>query len=281
MTSWRNFSLEKLEREYSPSSCVDSVDECLADYRELSRLSEKEALCVKNVSYGITENEVLDIFPSLKLDSPLLVFIHGGYWQQLSKEDSTFAGAALLERNIGYAAIDYMIAPGATIENMIEQCTRSIIWLANNAERYGCSSQKIYLSGSSAGAHLVVMALLKLKNYEPHIMVQGIILLSGIYDLEPIINTYINQSLGLNLDRAKNLSPMSHDLSGLPPAIICWGEKETYEFKRQSKSFAKAYQKFGNEADNFELLGYNHFDNIRVLENLIVEDSRFFLNVQN
>lgn len=283
MMNWGDLSLEDLEREYSPSSCIDNLDKILCDYRKNSKRAESEASCIKNIRYGTRQDEILDVFPSIKADSPLLIFIHGGYWQQLNKDDSTFPGAALSKRNIGYAAIDYTIAPEASIDVMIAQCCQSIVWLANNAEKYGFSSQKIYLSGSSAGAHLVIMALLKLResNLKAYASIKGIILLSGIYNLEPIVETYINKPLGLTVNTARALSPILYDLTNLPKAIICWGENETSEFKRQSQEFAKSYALAGNVIESFELSNYNHFNNVYMLEDLVISDELFSLNPKN
>ena len=264
---WQKFEHAELEREYSPSSCVDNFDELVAAYASESTRSESRARVLKDLSYGAHEDELLDFFPVEDKNAPLHVFIHGGYWQALSKNESTFAGADFVDNGIAYAAVNYTLAPHAKIGQMIEQCRRSIQWLYQNASELGFSRDRIYLSGSSAGAQLAAMVLLSAWNADglPANSIKGVALLSGIYDMRPLCQTYVNDPLKMDESEALSLSPQFKDLSGLPPAIVCWGENETSEFKRQSQDFALALQQAGNEVESFELSGYNHFDIVHAI----------------
>lgn len=271
MTSaWRNLDRSELERQYSPSSCVDNFDALVAAYATQSRASESCSRVLKDLRYGRQADELLDFFPAKSKEGPLHLFIHGGYWQALSKDDSTFAGADFVEHGVAYAAVDYTLAPKAKISQMVEQCRRSIQWLYQNAADLGVNSDRIFLSGSSAGAQLAAMVILSdWEAYElPGDVIKGVTLLSGIYDLRPLCHTYVNDPLQMDQSEALSLSPQFMDLSGLPPAIICWGENETEEFKRQSRDFAAALQRAGNEVESFELPGYNHFDIVHAISDV-------------
>ena len=68
--------------------------------------------------------------------------------------------------------------------------------------------------------------------------VKGAVLVSGIYDLEPLIGTSIDAALGLDPATAARNSPLRQALKGFPPSLVCWGENETDQFKRQSRAFA-------------------------------------------
>ena len=264
---WKEMDISTLEREYSPSSCVDNFNELIEDYSKKSRSSESKCNVLKDLSYGSDESDRLDLFPSNKVESSLMIFIHGGYWQALSKNESTFAGFALNKMGTAFAAIDYTLAPEGTLEEMINQCTRAIKWLFDNHQKYGYSNRKIYLSGSSAGAHLATMAMIELRK-ENLELIQGCILMSGVYDLMPIVKTYINNPLKLTDTSARELSPIFYDLSKLPNAIICYGENETSEFKRQSREFAANYKEAGSECECFEVSYVNHFDIVHTLNSL-------------
>lgn len=270
-------SREELEREYSPSSCVENYLELIDSYRTRSQRSEAECDFVKDLQYGDNADELLDLCLPTQKNAPLVVFIHGGYWQELSKNESTFAGAELVRRGIAFAAVDYTIAPSGTIEKMVEQCVSSLVWLHANAAKFGYCPDAIYVAGSSAGAHLATMALLGLKHMNGSasaVPIRGVILLSGLFDLRPIVDLNVNEPLGLNEARASSLSPMLADLSDLPHALICWGENETAEFKRQSREFAQLYRSSGNTADDFEVAARNHFDVVYILELLIAESDQ-------
>lgn len=266
LESWRTFDPQTLAQEYSPSSCVDDFDALIASYASESKVAEANAEVHKDLVYSAHPDETLDLFPATQ-GSPLHVFIHGGYWQALSKDGSTFPGARFVESGVSYAALNYTLAPTATIAEMVSQCRRSIAWLYRNADKFGFDRDRIYISGSSAGAHLAAMVLL--TEWRDHALpadtIKGAALLSGIYDLRPICHTYINDALGMDEIEAERLSPLFRDLTNLPQTIVCWGENETDEFKRQSRTFFNALVAAGNESQSFEVPDLNHFDLVHTL----------------
>lgn len=88
----------------------------------------------------------------------------------------------------------------------------------------------------------------------------AVILLSGVYDLEPLIYTTINEKLGLTRQEAQHLSPLHSTPTRICPAIIEWGENETAEFKRQSFEFARWWRSGDNDVKAGEVLNRNHID---------------------
>ena len=269
METWRDFDRATLEREYSPSSCVDDLGALIEAYASRSTDSEARATVHKDLAYGNQREETLDYFPADSPLAPLQVYIHGGYWQELSKNESTSAGADFAAEGVAHAAVGYTLAPKARIDEMVEQCRRSLAWLYRHAGELGFDGERMFISGSSAGAHLATMLLTTpWEDYAvPADLVKGATLMSGIYDLRPICDTYINEPLQLDETAARELSPLFGNLAGLPPAIVCWGEHETDEFKRQSRFFADALQQAGSPVTMLEVAGRNHFDIVHSLAN--------------
>ena len=153
--AWRNWPLVRIEKEYSPSTCVPSIEPFLADYSIRSRKAEQSLVCQKDLRWGDKPEETLDYFPAASRDAPLLVFIHGGYWQELSKNESLFAAPDCVANGIAFAAINYTLAPHTGVEMIVDQCRRAVAWLHAQADVLGFHRDRLYLSGSSAGAHLV------------------------------------------------------------------------------------------------------------------------------
>jgi len=262
-SNWRNWPLAEREREYSPSSCVAAIEPFLDEYVARSRDAETRLRCRKNLLWGERPDETFDYFPAASADAPLLVYIHGGYWQELSKEESLFAAPDCVGNGIAYAAIDYTLAPRASVGTIVEQCRRAIASLHRQAAALGFDARRIYVAGSSAGAHLTAMLLMQGWQAAYGLaddVVAGAVLLSGVYDLEPLMGTYIDAPLHLTDADVAALSPLRLKAGRPVRTIVAWGENETAEFKRQSREFAAALVSAGFPVSAFELAGTNHFD---------------------
>jgi arylformamidase len=261
--AWRDWPLVRIEKEYSPSSCVPSVEPFLAEYTIRSRKAEQSLVCQKDLQWGDKPEETLDYFPAASRDAPLLVFIHGGYWQELSKNESLFAAPDCVANGIAFAAINYTLAPHTGVEMIVDQCRRAVAWLDAQSDVLGFQRDRLYLSGSSAGAHLGAMMLVKGWQHTAGVTdnaIAGAILLSGIYDLEPLVGTRVAAPLNLTATDAAGLSPMRLAVGRPVPTIVAWGENETSEFKRQSRSYAARLEGADFPVSVLEVAGANHFD---------------------
>ncbi len=261
---WRSLSEAEREREYSPSSCIGG------DYRPYLRAYAERSEAARRAHppetfrYGPGERQTIDLFmPAGVAHPPILVFFHGGYWQELSKQESAFAAPQCLTHGIAYAAVDYTLAPRATLSAIVDECRAAVARLADVGP--------LVVAGSSAGAHLGAMVANE--------QVKGAVLVSGIYDLEPLIGTSINAALGLDVSEAGRNSPMHRSLVGFPPSLVCWGDNETDQFKRQSALFATSLHAAGAMCSVFECPGRNHFDVILDLADPATELGRRTLDL--
>ena len=274
MSAPPSLSLQELELEYSPSSCIGgNYAPHLQEYAALSATALSSHMAQRNLAYGGMAAERLDLFvpPASKATGtlmsvlpPLLVFIHGGYWQELSKESSLFAASGCIPAGVAFAAIDYSLAPQSSIHEMVLECRQALRWLHAHAAALGFDPARITVAGSSAGAHLAAMSCLRAWDGDADLapdLPAGAVLVSGIYDLTPLVGTSINHAISLNLQSAASVSPQSMDLRGFPPSIVCWGEVETREFKRQGQAFVDALTQAGApQPQCFEVPHRNHFN---------------------
>jgi arylformamidase len=242
-----------IEREYSQSSMVESLEPLLTGYR-LRSLEARDRLTPATYAYGDLACETVDLF-SAGSGAPAHVFVHGGYWQELGKEDSLFPAPGFVGAGITFVAVDYGLAPQFRLDEIVAQVRHAVAWVAGNHTKLGIDADRIVVSGSSAGAQLAVMA----ATGQP---VSGLVLMSGIYDLEPLIGTYINDALRLDREAAHRNSPLRQRQTARPPipAVIAWAEHETTAFKRQSRRFAEHWSAAGNPVARLEVTGRNHFD---------------------
>jgi arylformamidase len=252
-----------LELEYSPSTCVDEpggVDALLAAYRTASERA-RDSVPPQTYAYGSLPCEQLDVFAAGP-GSAAHLFVHGGYWQELSKDDSCFPAPGFVGRGITFITVDYGLAPEFSLDQIVTQVRSALAWVHTHAAEIGIDAGRLVVSGSSAGAHLAAMAAL--TDWSRHGLsagpIAGLVLLSGIYDLDPLVDTYINDAVGMDRDTARRNSPLLQ-VPGPPiPAVVAWGEHETAAFKRQSGAFADAWQGSGAAVTRLEAAGRNHFD---------------------
>ncbi len=167
--------------------------------------------------YGPRERNAWDLFPAADPKAPCLVFIHGGYWQRNSRE--LFANLMAGPRAIGWAGAlpGYTLAPDATLTEIVAEIHAALDWLAEHGPAHGIAGP-IVLSGWSAGGHLTAMGL-------DHPSVVAGLAISGVYELGPIRDTYLNEKLRLTDEEIVKLSPLRLPVV-MKPLAITYGTAE-------------------------------------------------------
>src|SRR5882757_9104327 len=111
-----------------------------------------------NVPYGDGPQQTLDIFlpsnrPATYRDlGPVFVLIHGGWWYFLSKEDHSFVAESFLDEGCVVVCIEYLLAPKASMSELVASARKSLVWTFNNIQRFGGDPDRIHTGGQSAGA---------------------------------------------------------------------------------------------------------------------------------
>jgi arylformamidase len=254
-----------LDAEYSPSRVVPEFRSVLSEYRRLSDVAKESLPCELNVRYGDSDGELLHHFPPRRAGSPLMVFVHGGHWQELSIDDSCFAASALVEHGAGLVAVGYRLAPESTLDAMVASIARALEWVVANAAELGTTPEGIHAAGSSAGAHLLAMALGS-DSRAASVRLAGVALLSGVYELSLIRRSYVNDALGLTEDDAVRNSPIAFLPLRAAEVLVARGETETDEYVRQQDLMLAALRaaemrsKAGAVVGSLVCAGRNHFD---------------------
>ncbi|BFZ20781.1 hypothetical protein BsWGS_23820 [Bradybaena similaris] len=268
---------QELEFHYSPSRWSHRMgpDEVIANHVDAvekgSRISMWTLDCEAAVSYGNSERQKMDIFCKKnvpKRGAPIMVYIHGGYWQikELNRENSSFPAVPLCNAGATFIALDHDLAPEVSLDTIIFQVKKALQLIINLAkERH---SSGIYLIGHSAGAHLAIMMLMAEFSEEDDFdseLIRGAVLVSGVYDLRPVAKTSNNVALKLSEDEAWRYSPLnfiqeiSHQ-SQHRHIIVAVGEYDPPEFRRQSGEIEKMLRDNGVKTNYIDVPDVDHFN---------------------
>ena len=245
------------EREYSPSSVTGGTwRPFLARYIDESARAWRTVPGTRDLRYGDAPRATLDFFPApADATHPgLLIYIHGGYWQELSTAESAFLAPAWHAAGFAHAVVGYTLAPQATVPDIVAECRAALVWLHAHAETLGFDPANVVIAGSSAGGYLAAAC----ADRSP-VPIRGIVPVSGVFDVGPLIGTSVNDALGLVADTAASLDLLAPERRYVP-AVVAWGEIETREFKRQSRAFVSRLASGGTPCEAIEVAGRNHFD---------------------
>ncbi len=225
--------------------------------------------CHLDLAFGPGESERLDLFPAERPGAPLYLFIHGGYWYSLDKSDYSYVAEGFRPHGIATAVNNFGLAPATDMDEIVRQNRAALAWLYRHAGDYGYDRERIYAAGHSAGGHLAAMLLAtdwpEWGSDLPADLVKGACAIGGIFDLEPIRLSFLNQKLHLTPAKVAANSPLSQRYACPAPLLLVVAKDESPEFHRQSEQMAAFWRGLGYPADLTVPEGLDHFDVVNQL----------------
>lgn len=267
---WRGYDEEALNRQLNLRVLTPEHPEIFERWEADSRSVRERLQHRFDAAYGTTPGEKLDFFPAEDKQAPLLVFVHGGYWQGLDKAHYSYVAPAFLDRGIAFASMNYSLAPQARLGTMVEQICRGLTWLHERAGDLGFDRNRVVLSGHSAGGHLATMAAAADWRARglPQSPLAGCCSISGVYQLEPIRHSYHQPILQLTEEEVAELSPQAKRPQQSLPTLLAVGSQEPDEFRAQQAELAEAWA-LHNPVKALEVPERHHFN---VVDALIEDD---------
>ena len=240
---YKNYNQEELDLEYDMRRRCPNFAEVLASMEPHNKRAISNFECQIDVAFGEKPGEKLDIWPG-RGGSPILLFIHGGYWKTYDKNMFSFVAERFVEAGACVILNNYDLCPSVRMDEIIRQNRAAIAWIYKNANTIGGDPGRIHVTGHSAGGHLTAMTLA--TDWEkyglPFDVVNGAVPLSGLFDLEPIRLSYLNTELYMDKDESHRNSPIHNIPKWMPPTVVAVGGGETDEFRRQSRLQGRAAQ---------------------------------------
>ncbi|MDO9091800.1 MAG: alpha/beta hydrolase [Rubrivivax sp.] len=203
--------------------------------------------CQLDLAYGSDASEKLDVFAQPHAQrAPVLVYIHGGYWRALDKQDQSFVAAPFVDAGAVVVVPNYALAPAVTVRHIVLQMVQAVAWVQRHIHHHGGDPQRIVVAGHSAGGHLAAMMLAcrwsDVGADLPPQVVQAALALSGVFDLQPLRRApFLAPDLKLSAAEARALSPalMPPPPHGQLAAFV--GGDESAEFQRQNRLIRQAW----------------------------------------
>jgi arylformamidase len=194
--------------------------------------------------------------------------VHGGYWHRLDKADFSFVARAFRPAGALTVVVNYALIPAVDMDALVRQVRASVAWVHKNARDLGGDPDRIFVTGHSAGGHLVGMLLATDWSTfgAPADVIKGACGMSGLYDLEPIRLCYLNDVLALTPESARRNSPVLLAPTRATPLILTDGGDEGPEYHRQTGELATAWRAKGVLVETLDLTGHNHFSIVAELE---------------
>ncbi|MGB6055228.1 MAG: alpha/beta hydrolase [Burkholderiaceae bacterium] len=278
MTRHDKYTYEEMEPQYNLRARRPDYDvKVVPDWIRRSEEYRAANPCQLDLAYGSGAREKLDFFPAAGQNSPILAYFHGGYWQRGDKSVYSFLAAPFVKNGVSVAMINYDLCPSVRISQISIQARAALAWLWRNAAGLGGSPDQLYVMGHSAGGHITGMMMATdwpaLGADLPRDMLKGGIPVSGLFDLQPLRFSSINDGVRMDEAEATAESPMNHAPATDAPQLVVCGGAETEEFHRQSDIYVAAFTTPARRIERYSVPDCDHFDELNALAR---EDSAFF-----
>jgi arylformamidase len=230
------YTPEFAERGYNNRIAVPDHPLWLERWASRSREATAALAPRQDVRYGRGVRETFDLFLPAGPPRGTFVFIHGGYWRALDKAEHAFVAPPFVAQGLAVVVLNYDLCPDVTIGDIIAQITRAIAFLLRDGARHGVPATPLVVAGHSAGGHLAAMLLATTAaalGWSSH-PITAAVSVSGVHDLEPLVQFSYNVDLKLDVGHARAWSPVHHAPQTGAPLLLAVGRDETSEFLRQA-----------------------------------------------
>ena len=232
---WLDYDQAALDAAYDQRVWAPDMAQWLARYRA-ETAAARAALKPETLSYG---PHLLDLYPAQGASRGIHLHIHGGAWRAQSRDDSGFLAPALSAAGFTVAVPDFSLLPARRLPEVVAELRDCVVCLKSRGP--------VHLSGHSSGAHLAAVLATETE-------FASVTLVSGVYDLEPVLLSARRAYVALDAAEAAALSPLRHAARIRGRLRLAWGTAESPEFIRQSEAMSAA-----TGAEVFVLPGVNHF----------------------
>jgi arylformamidase len=238
--------------EYIDGQLRPSQAALFEHYAAESELAVRVMQPALDLAYGPHPRQTLDLFRAEGQARAVVAYFHAGYWQSRDKSGFRFLAPPLTADGFDVALINYPLSPELDVMEIVTAAAAALPVLAAMTD-----NAPLILVGHSAGAQIAVeLAMSAARVSAP---IAGIVSISGVFDLEPLLDTSVNAKLELDTASARAASPLHRVRPGAPRTLFAVGALETRAFQGQTARMAKAWADAGNAASELIVPDADHF----------------------
>ena len=242
--------MKLLAGSYDNATTVADENAILLSFQARSQRVYQQQRHETDIAYGDAPREVFDWFYTTKEYQGTIIFIHGGYWQYCDKQNFAFIASMPLSLGFDVVLVEYTLAPLANLADICQQIGVALDAIERRLKSRG--DKPVYLTGHSAGGHLAAF-------WQHHPLVHAVFPISGIFELQPLLESYVNQQLKLTPQQIATLSPVRNIPLSLQPMVLFYGAAELPELIGQSLHYYSALRAQGLPVSRYALPGANHY----------------------
>ncbi len=270
-TTWLTLTLKEREAHFSPRVAVPSADTYLENAAKAAAAAREQLAGAShfNVRYGSGAKQTIDVLkgPSNGQAAPVVLFIHGGYWRALDKDDHTHLALPFVDAGAVFLNINYDLCPDVTVSTIVNEIRAGLIWAAQHSEGYGGDPDRIFLYGHSAGAHLAGMMMT--ETFSPDALrpeqVRGVFAISGIYEPEIARTLAVNEEISLDAAEAARNDVLQRTPCQAWPTLVAAGGAEPSGWVEQSRAFEALLRDHDIPVEFVTAENCNHFSFLEIL----------------
>ena len=202
----------------------------------------------------------LDLFiPKGIKDFPVLFFVHGGAWTTGDRKLYSYFGKVFARNGIGTVVTSYRLSPRVKHPAHIEDVARAFAWTHKNIAKYGGRTDRIFVTGQSAGGHLSALLCTDARYLQAHGLtlkaIHAAIPISGIYTFRPNEMALV---VGWGEAAAANASPINHVSGDEPPFLILLAQSDIPRCDQMSNDLRDSLVAKGISAECLTIPDRNH-----------------------
>ncbi|MER8600125.1 MULTISPECIES: alpha/beta hydrolase [unclassified Mesorhizobium] len=243
---------------------VADFDEIVQDFIDRSEAARATIAMTADVAYGPDPTETMDLFfPACKRTAlPVHIFVHGGYWRMFSKRDYSYMATTITQAGAIAVILDYALMPKVRMATIVDQVRSAKQWVLANIADHGGNPMVLTVSGHSAGAHLATFLF---EGEHTPSNVRAALLLSGLYDLKPLQDSFLANEIGITDEEVATFTPLAYRHDRQTRTTVLVGANETPPFHQQADRFKASLLRQGSLVTSHVLPNRNHMDSVRDL----------------